>query len=176
MATRTRIPLLVDVDTGYGNALNVMRTVREFEAAGAGGISLKIRVFLSAVAFRGQTAIPVEEMVVKVKAACAARRNRDFVVVARTDARAIHGLPEAIGRGRAYAAAGADVVFVEALLDQDERRKWRAALRHRCKPTSTKETRRPFCISMRYIGWDFQDYLLLRTIAEDGTAGDGQIA
>ena len=121
MATRTRIPLLVDVDTGYGNALNVMRTVREFEAAGAGGIFFEDQSFPKRCGhFEGKTVIPVEEMVVKVKAACAARRNRDFVIVARTDARAIHGLPEAIGRGRAYAAAGADVIFVEALLDQDE--------------------------------------------------------
>lgn len=123
MASRTLIPLLVDVDTGYGNALNVMRTVRAFEAAGAGGIFFEDQSFPKRCGhFEGKTVIPTEEMVVKVKAACAARRNPDFVIVARTDARTTHGLSEAIDRGLAYAAAGADAIFVEALLDEGEMR------------------------------------------------------
>ena len=123
MASRVGIPLLVDVDTGYGNALNVMRTVREFEAAGAAGIFFEDQSFPKRCGhFEGKSVISTEEMVVKVKAACAARRNPDFVIVARTDARATHGLQEAIARGRAYASAGADVIFVEALLDEGEMR------------------------------------------------------
>jgi 2-methylisocitrate lyase-like PEP mutase family enzyme len=123
MARCVGIPLLADVDTGYGNALSVMRTVREFEAAGAAGVFFEDQDFPKKCGhFEGKTIVPVEEMVVKVKAACEARRSPDFIIVARTDARAMEGLDQAIERGRAYAAAGADVIYVEALLSEDEMR------------------------------------------------------
>lgn len=124
MARSVDIPLLADVDTGYGNALNLMRAVREFEAAGAAGIFFEDQNFPKKCGhFEGKTIVPVDDMVVKVKAACEARRSDDFVIVARTDARAMEGLDRAIERGCAYAEAGADVIYLEALLGEDEMRR-----------------------------------------------------
>ncbi|MBI3937521.1 MAG: isocitrate lyase/PEP mutase family protein [Betaproteobacteria bacterium] len=124
MARCVEIPMLVDIDTGYGNALNVMRAVREFEAAGAAGIFFEDQTFPKRCGhFEGKKVIAPEEMVIKIKAACEARRGADFVIVARTDARATHGLDHAIERGQLYARAGADVIYVEALLSEDEMRK-----------------------------------------------------
>jgi methylisocitrate lyase len=123
MARCVDIPLLVDVDTGYGNALNLMRAVREFEAAGAAGIFFEDQTFPKRCGhFEGKKLIAIEEMLVKIRAAREAARSGDFVVVARTDARAVEGLDAAIARGKAYAAAGADVIYVEALLSADEMR------------------------------------------------------
>jgi len=123
MARCVDIPLIVDIDTGYGNALNLMRAVREYEAIGSAGIFFEDQTFPKRCGhFEGKKLISTEEMVVKVKAACEARRSADFVIIARTDARATHGIEEAITRGRAYAAAGADLVFVEALHNEDEMR------------------------------------------------------
>lgn len=115
------IPVLVDVDTGYGNALNVMRTVREFEAAGLAGIFFEDQTFPKRCGhFEGKKIIPADEMAVKVQAACEARRSRDFVIIARTDSRALLGLDDAIARARRYVAAGADVIFVETMQSVDE--------------------------------------------------------
>lgn len=123
IARSVAIPIIADVDTGYGNALNVMRTVREFEAAGAAGIFFEDQTFPKKCGhFEGTDVIPTEEMVIKVQAAREARISPDFILIARTDARAKYGLGKAIERGRAYAAAGADVIFVEALLSEDELR------------------------------------------------------
>ncbi len=124
MARSVDIPLLVDIDTGYGNALNLMRAVREFEHAGSAGVFFEDQGFPKRCGhFEGKTIIPVEEMVVKVKAACEARRSPDFVIIARTDARALEGFDRAIERCQAYVAAGADVIYVEALLREEEMRK-----------------------------------------------------
>src|SRR4051812_26414241 len=124
MARAVDIPLIVDIDTGYGNALNVMRTVREFESAGAAALFFEDQTFPKRCGhFEGKKLISVEEMVVKVKAACEARRSNDLVIIARTDARAIEGLDKAIERANIYAQAGADAIFVEALLSEDEMRK-----------------------------------------------------
>ncbi len=121
IARSVEIPVIADVDTGYGNALNVMRTVREFEAAGVAGIFIEDQTFPKRCGhFEGKQVITAEEMVVKVRAACEARRDHDFVIIARTDARAIHGLDDAIERGIKYAEAGADIIFVEALLSVEE--------------------------------------------------------
>lgn len=123
MARAVDIPLLIDIDTGYGNALNLMRAVREFESAGLAGIFFEDQTFPKRCGhFEGKQVIAVEEMVVKIKAACETRRNDDFVIIARTDSRALHGLDHAIERGKAFAAAGADLVFVEALLSEEEMR------------------------------------------------------
>ena len=123
MARSVDIPLIVDIDTGYGNALNVMRTVREFEAAGAAALFFEDQTFPKRCGhFEGKKLIPVDEMVVKIKAACEARRSNDLVIIARTDARAIEGLEKAIERANLYAEAGADAIFVEALLSEDEMR------------------------------------------------------
>ena len=124
MARCVDIPLIVDIDTGYGNALNMMRAVREFEAAGVAGIFFEDQGFPKRCGhFEGKTIIPVTEMVVKIRAACEARRSDDFFIIARTDARALEGLERALERANTYAEAGADGIYVEALLGEDEMRK-----------------------------------------------------
>jgi len=124
------IPVLIDVDTGYGNALNVMRTVREFEAAGLAGIFFEDQTFPKRCGhFEGKKVIPAEEMAVKIKAACEARRNSDFVIIARTDSRALLGLDDAIARSQRYVEAGADIIFVEAMLSVEEMKKVAGVLR-----------------------------------------------
>lgn len=121
IANRLTIPLVADGDTGHGDFNNVARTVRDFEAAGAAGLLLEDQVFPKRCGhFDGKQVIPKDDMVQKLKAALAARRDPDFVVFARTDARAMEGLDAAIERMQAYAAAGADVCFVEAPRSLDE--------------------------------------------------------
>jgi carboxyvinyl-carboxyphosphonate phosphorylmutase len=109
------IPLICDADTGYGNAVNVRRTVEEFEAAGVAAIHLEDQVSPKRCGHLpgSRPVVSTEEHVGKIEAAAAARRDPDFVVIARTDAASGHGLDEAIRRGKAYRRAGADVVFVE---------------------------------------------------------------
>jgi 2-methylisocitrate lyase-like PEP mutase family enzyme len=114
-AACVEIPLICYADTGYGNAVNVKRTVEEFEAAGVAAIHLEDQVSPKRCGHLpgSRPVISLEEHVGKVEAALAARRDRDFLVIARTDAAAGHGLDEALRRGKAYAKAGADLVFVE---------------------------------------------------------------
>lgn len=115
IAAAIQIPVIADADTGYGNALNVRRTVREYEAAGAAALHLEDQEFPKRCGhLEGKRVIPAETMVTRIRAACEARWDPDFVIIARTDARAVLGLEEAIRRARAYRAAGADVLFVEA--------------------------------------------------------------
>lgn len=110
-----KIPIIIDADTGYGNALNVIRTVNELIDAGAAGMFLEDQVWPKRCGhMKGKRVIPVEEQVQKIRAAVDARRGRDFFLVARTDARQVHGLDEAIHRCRRYKEAGADALFVEA--------------------------------------------------------------
>jgi len=124
IARSVDIPVLVDADTGYGNALNVMRTVREFEDAGLAGISIEDQAFPKRCGhYDGITLIPANEMAVKVSAACEARRDDNFVIMARTDARRVEGLDAAIERACLYAEHGADMIFVESLADEAEMRK-----------------------------------------------------
>lgn len=121
MTAAVTIPVIVDGDTGYGAVPNVIRTVREFERAGAAGMLLEDQVFPKRCGhFAGKQVIPADEMLIKLKAALDARRDSDFVVIARTDARAIEGLDAAIERANRYAEAGADVIFVEAPQSIDE--------------------------------------------------------
>jgi 2-methylisocitrate lyase-like PEP mutase family enzyme len=109
------VPVLADADTGYGNALNLIRTVREMEAAGAAGIHIEDQVTPKRCGhYEGKEVVDRREFLKKIEAACAARRHEDFVIVARTDARATWGLEEAILRGQESRRAGADVVFIEA--------------------------------------------------------------
>jgi 2-methylisocitrate lyase-like PEP mutase family enzyme len=115
------LPLLVDADTGFGNAVNVVRTVKQLEKAGASGVQLEDQVFPKRCGhFLGKEVIETDEMVQKVKAAVDSRTDGDFVIVARTDARAMLGLDAAIERARRYVEAGADATFVEAPLGADE--------------------------------------------------------
>lgn len=109
------VPVLVDADTGYGNAVNVTRTVRELMRAGAAGMFLEDQVWPKRCGhMRGKRVIPLPEQVAKLRAAVEARAGGDLFIVARTDARAAVGLDEAITRARAYREAGADALFVEA--------------------------------------------------------------
>jgi 2,3-dimethylmalate lyase len=109
------VPVLVDADTGYGNPLNVWRIVRDLESVGAAGIFLEDQIWPKRCGhMAGKDVISKDDYMPKLKAALEARRSKDFVIVARTDARAPIGLGEAIERGKAYRKAGADVIFVEA--------------------------------------------------------------
>ncbi len=121
VAQATSLPLISDADTGFGEALNVERTVRLFEAAGAAGIHLEDQQMPKRCGhLSGKSLIEPNEMAAKVRAAAAARRDPDFVVIARTDARGVHGFDEAVRRARLYREAGADVIFPEALENADE--------------------------------------------------------
>ena len=115
MASAVNVPVVCDGDTGYGNAVNVMRTIREYEKAGAAMIQLEDQVMPKKCGhMTGRECISTEEMVGKIEAAVAARQDPEFVIMARTDARTKLGLDEAIARGKAYENAGADVVFIES--------------------------------------------------------------
>ncbi len=117
------IPVFADADTGYGDVNNVMRTVREYEAAGVAGLFIEDQVFPKRCGhMAGKAVIPLEEMVAKIKAAVAARQDPDLVIMARTDALAVHGFDDAIRRGKAYAEAGADMIFVEAVTSEEQMR------------------------------------------------------
>ena len=111
----TRIPALVDGDHGYGDVKNVVRTVRTYEAMGAGALLLEDQVAPKRCGHTaGKAVVSREEMAVKIGAAAAARDDKDFFLIARTDARAVHGLDDALRRAEAYLKAGADGLFVEA--------------------------------------------------------------
>jgi len=115
------VPLIVDGDTGFGNAVNVWNTVRSLEAAGADAIQLEDQTFPKRCGhFAGKDVAPLEEMLAKIRAATDARRDDDFLIIARTDARATLGFDAAIERARRFAEAGADVLFVEAVESPDE--------------------------------------------------------
>ncbi len=121
IAAAISVPLIADADTGYGNAVNVIRTVKEFEQAGAAGIHLEDQVAPKRCGhLTGKQVVPVDEMEQKIRAAVAARADPDFVLIARTDARAAEGLQSALDRARRYADAGADMLFVEAPENTDE--------------------------------------------------------
>ena len=115
------IPVIADADTGYGNPLNVIRTVGEYEAAGVAGIHIEDQVAPKKCGHMdGKQVIGAQEMAEKVRAAVEARTQPEFVIIARTDARAVEGLAAAIERGRLYRAAGADVLFIEAVVSEAE--------------------------------------------------------
>jgi len=114
-------PVIADADTGYGNAINVVRTVRTYEQAGVAGLHLEDQVMPKKCGhMSGKAVIPATEMVGKIRAAVEARRDPNLVLIARTDAAAVHGLDEAISRARAFSEAGADVLFVEAPTSEDD--------------------------------------------------------
>jgi 2-methylisocitrate lyase-like PEP mutase family enzyme len=125
IANAVDIPVVCDADTGYGNPVNVYRTVREYENAGAAALHIEDQVWPKRCGFlAGKQVIPMEEMVPKVQAACDARRNSDFVVIARTDALAVNGWEDVIRRARAYRAAGADLIFVDGIKTLDEMKRY----------------------------------------------------
>jgi len=116
IANAVDIPVVCDADTGYGNPLNVRRTVREYEAAGVAGIHIEDQLFPKKCGFfEGKQIIPQEEAVQKIRAALDARSDPDFVIIARCDAYAVTGWADTVKRCRAYVEAGADLVFVDGI-------------------------------------------------------------
>jgi 2-methylisocitrate lyase-like PEP mutase family enzyme len=121
MARSVGLPLISDADTGYGNELNVTRTVREFEGRGVAGIHIEDQVSPKRCGhLDGKAVVEKDEFTSKIRAAVAARRDPDFVIIARTDARAVSGFEDAVARANAALEAGADLAFVEAVETGDE--------------------------------------------------------
>src|SRR6201996_3241785 len=121
MSDAVALPLLVDADTGFGNAVNMVRTVKVLERAGAAGLQIEDQVFPKKCGhFTGKDVIPTDEMLHKIKAAVDSRRDGDLQIIARTDARAVEGIDRAIERAQRFAEAGADITFVEAPLTIEE--------------------------------------------------------
>lgn len=142
MVNAVDIPVFCDADTGYGNPVNVMRTVEEYESAGAAGLHIEDQKFPKKCGhFDDKSLVPKQEMVQKVRAASDARSDEDFVIIARSDARNVTGFDDAVERSHAYVDAGADVIFFEA-------------------PTSETELRR--------VGDEFDDVPLLANMTEGG--------
>ncbi|MEA2659375.1 MAG: hypothetical protein QOF64_1971, partial [Candidatus Binatota bacterium] len=115
------IPVIADADTGYGNAVNLVRTVREFERVGVAAIHIEDQITPKRCGhLDGKEVIPLAEMQAKLKAALAARTDPDFVIIARTDARGVNGFDDAIERARVFAKVGVDAIFVEAPQSEEE--------------------------------------------------------
>jgi 2-methylisocitrate lyase-like PEP mutase family enzyme len=123
MASQASVPLIADADTGYGGLLNVRHTVRGYEEAGAAALQIEDQEFPKKCGHTpGRRVIPMQDMVRKIRVAVEARSSRDFLIIARTDARTAHGLDEALRRAEAYAKAGADILFVESPESLEEMR------------------------------------------------------
>jgi 2-methylisocitrate lyase-like PEP mutase family enzyme len=121
MADAVSIPIIVDADTGFGNPVNMVHTVRVLERAGAAGLQIEDQVFPKKCGhFTGKDVIHVDEMLQKIKAAVDSRKDGDLQIIARTDARAVEGIDRAIERAQRFAEAGADITFVEAPLSVEE--------------------------------------------------------
>ena len=126
----TTVPLMVDIDTGWGGAFNIARTIRSFTKAGVAAVHMEDQVGTKRCGHRpGKEVVSVEEMVDRVKAAVDAKTDSQFVIMARTDALAVEGLNAAIDRACAYVEAGADMIFPEAITTRDEYRQFRAAVK-----------------------------------------------
>lgn len=123
IANAVNVPVICDADTGYGNAINVTRTVRDYEMTGVAGCHIEDQVFPKKCGFfEGKQVVPLEEHVQKLRAALEARHDPDFVIIARTDALAVTGWEDVIRRCRAYHAAGADMVFVDGIKTTEDLR------------------------------------------------------
>jgi len=121
IARATDLPCVCDADTGFGEAVNVSRCVKEMERAGVAGIHIEDQVFPKRCGhLSGKQLIPVEQMVRKIKTAVLSREDKNFLIIARTDARSVESFDKAVERAKAYAAAGADLIFPEALVNKAE--------------------------------------------------------
>ncbi|NGM88983.1 isocitrate lyase/PEP mutase family protein [Parapusillimonas sp. SGNA-6] len=139
IAACSDLALLADGDTGYGNAINVFHTVRAFEQAGVAGLMLEDQEWPKRCGhMRGKEVIPQEEMVQKIRAACEARRDPDFVIKSRTDTLATDGVGEVIHRLNAYAEAGADLLFADALMTREQ------------ISTVVRNVSKPLCVNMGF--------------------------
>jgi len=129
VARSSELPVICDADTGYGNPINVWRTVQEYEAAGAAALHIEDQVWPKRCGFMaGKQVVPMEAMIPKIRAACDARTDPDTVIIARTDALRPVGWPEAERRARAYRAAGADLIFVDGITTPADLRRYSDAL------------------------------------------------
>ncbi|MEZ0249044.1 MAG: methylisocitrate lyase [Thermoproteus sp.] len=185
IASSVDIPLIVDIDTGYGEALNVVRAVVEFERAGAAGVQIEDQVLPKKCGhLSGKQVVPADEMAKKIKAAVEARRNPDFVIVARTDARGVTGFDDAVERAKLYLEVGADVIFPEALESEEEFAEFARRVRAPLLANMTEFGKSPLVPVKRLeeYGYKFVIYPVtllrvalgamreaLRTIAESGT-------
>ncbi|GGK28886.1 2-methylisocitrate lyase [Pilimelia terevasa] len=185
IAAATDLPTLADADTGFGEPVNVARTVASLEDAGLAGCHLEDQVLPKRCGhLDGKTLVGRDEMVHRLRAAVAGRRDRDFLLIARTDARGVEGLPAAIDRARAYVDAGADAVFPEALADEAEFAAFRAALDVPLLANMTEFGKGPLLTAdtLRGLGYNLVIYPVstlrlamgavesgLRRIAADGT-------
>ncbi len=188
LAEAVELPIFADADEGYGNALHVRRTVRAYERAGASALHIEDQQFPKKCGhFEDKALIPTDEMVRKVEAAVGARRSDDFVVTARTDARAVEGIDAAIERANAYAAAGADLIFPEAPQDESEMREFCAEIDAPVMANMVEYGKTPMCTTeeLESFGFDlviFPNSLLRAAmvtmvevaehIEEAGTTGD----
>ncbi len=129
VARAVKIPCIVDADTGFGGAENAARTIEEFERAGLAGCHIEDQEFPKRCGhLAGKSLVSLEEMNEKISAAAAAKRDQDFLLIARTDARAVEGFDEAVKRAQSYLAAGADAIFPEALQNEEEFRNFAQAV------------------------------------------------
>jgi 2,3-dimethylmalate lyase len=129
IANAVKVPVICDADTGYGNPVNVWRTVREYEAAGAAALHIEDQTWPKRCGFlAGKQVIPLDQMVPKVRAACDARRDPNFVIIARTDALAVNGWDDVIKRAHAYREAGADLLFVDGIRTVEDIKRYASAL------------------------------------------------
>ena len=158
MASAVSVPLIADADTGYGNELNVTRTVRDYEGRGVAALHIEDQVAPKRCGhLAGKEIVPREEFLAKIRAAVAARRDPDLVIIARTDSRAVAGLAEAVARANAALEAGADMIFLEATRTVEEaasvpwrrRRPCRSWCAGRACSTSSWAASHPFTTS----GW-----------------------
>ena len=125
VARAVKIPCVVDADTGFGGAENAARTIEEFERAGLAGCHIEDQEFPKRCGhLAGKTLIPIEDMNEKIAAAAAAKRDKDFLLIARTDARAVENFAKAVERAQSYLSAGADAIFPEALQNEQEFREF----------------------------------------------------
>ena len=130
IARAVELPVMGDGDTGYGSAVNAWYTVREFEDAGAAGVNLEDQIFPKRCGrILGKEIVSVEEMQLKIAAACDARKDKDFVINARTDALSLIGMDEAVKRGNAYMEAGATMIFVQGISNLEQARELAARIR-----------------------------------------------
>ncbi|MGD9538752.1 MAG: oxaloacetate decarboxylase [Alphaproteobacteria bacterium] len=144
IAGNTTTPLIADADTGYGGLLNVERTVRGYEKAGASAIQLEDQEFPKKCGHTlGRRVIPAEDMAKKIRVAREARDSSDFLIIARTDARTTLGIDEALRRGESYAKAGADVIFVESPESVEEMRRITASFEQPCLANMVEGGRTP---------------------------------
>jgi methylisocitrate lyase len=157
IAGAVRIPALVDADTGFGGVENVARAVREFERAGLAGLHLEDQTFPKRCGhLAGKALVSPEEMVEKIRAAVSARRDPDFLIVARTDARAVEDLDSAVRRARSYLKAGADAIFPEALESAREFREFARQVRAPLLANMTEFGRSPLLSVSQLAGMGYR--------------------